>query len=180
MFTARKCLLLIAAIVVIFGAQQLAQADPLVLTIQNNSVTGVAGGSVTFFASVTNTGITNTNTVTIVSIGGQLPPGFSADYTAWEANFRFQQVASGASLGPQALLTLTIVNLAIPDGSYSGNIVLRYLSGASTTPIETNIADFTVRVGAATAPVPEPTTMLLLGTGLVGIAAKVRKRRKAV
>ena len=33
--------------------------------------------------------------------------------------------------------------------------------------------------GTGTQPVPEPATMILLGTGLAGIAAKVRKRRHA-
>jgi hypothetical protein len=43
----------------------------------------------------------------------------------------------------------------------------------------TNVDDVAqVRIGGAAAAVPEPMTMLLFGTGLAGIAARVRKRRR--
>jgi len=48
---------------------------------------------------------------------------------------------------------------------------------ATITNAQGGPESFYFGIGKSSTPVPEPTTMLLLGTGLAGIAAKVRKRR---
>jgi hypothetical protein len=56
-------------------------------------------------------------------------------------------------------------------GTLSGPGSVTFLQGGFTSG--TNTLNGTITT------VPEPTTMLLLGTGLAAVVAKVRKRRKA-
>ena len=61
----------------------------------------------------------------------------------------------------------------------AANPNLRLGLEATITHADGGPESFYLNVGRGGAPVPEPTTMVLLGTGLAGLAASIRKRRRA-
>lgn len=87
-----------------------------------------------------------------------------------------QQTAGTFALGASGenFFTITAIN---------GQRISSVAFTTTVAMVVTNVDDVAqVRIGGAQQvqqPIPEPTTMLLLGTGLFGVAAKVRKRQKS-
>ncbi len=73
-----------------------------------------------------------------------------------------------------------LFTFSITGGTGLFNGATGTLSGpGSVTFLPGNFTNGTNTLNGTITTVPEPTTMLLLGTGLAGVATKVRKRRKA-
>jgi len=104
-------------------------------------------------------------------------------FDVWISNILFDsgEVITGISLISDNLTVPYdpfVDPIVVPTFSHTDNSIhISYDAGAGFFDFTGGTAEFQVTLGSSSAPVPEPATMSLLGMGLIGLAARARRKK---
>ena len=153
-----------------------ARADALSFAFTPSTYTGAAGSVVTLFGTFNN----GPGAITFTGYQADLQAGLSLSPNGNPGSQPFDALvgmAGSSSLGPIALFNVLIAP-GTPDGTvftFAFNQFTVFYDSSTQNPDEA-AANFSIVVRNGGPNIPEPTSIMLLGTGLAGVAAGLRKR----
>jgi hypothetical protein len=149
-----------------------ASADTINLSLTSPVQTGAAGSILAFSATVSAPG-TNGGTVYLNGDNLNQAAGLTVDDSGFFFGFPLSLDAGDSFSG---LLFTVALDPSLIAGPYAGSFQI--LGGADDAAQDVlATVNYTVNVGSAPSAVPEPESLMLLATGLPGLAFFVRSKR---